>query len=284
MVPPGIAPERLPPALRGLHDAARFVVIEDGGTPVHWRLWGERGPIIVLLHGGFGSWMHWAGNIRALAMRHRVMVCDIPGYGGTPPVPDPTGMVEIARPIATTLRHMIGDQPHLLCGFSFGAMVAGFLAPLSGATQLVTLGAPNCGPTPDRLAGMQSWRQLPRTERQAAHANNLRVLMLHRPESLDATAIRIQALCAESAIADYRAIARSSDADAALQACNCPLLAIWGAEDVLVRSHLAARRRFIAALGPRAEIAIWPGLGHWLAWEDPARVNLLLETMAARHR
>lgn len=279
---PGISPDDLPPALRDLHEAARFVVMDHAGAQVHWRMWGDRGPVIVLVHGGFGSWLHWAGNIRALSARHRLLVCDIPGYGGTPVPPGTTSMTDIATPIAATLRRMIGDTPHLICGFSFGAMLSGFIAPQTGAEGVVLLGAPNCGPGPAHLPGMQSWRALPPAERPAAHANNLRVLMLHGTDALDDTAIRIQTLCAESAIGKYRDLARADLADAALGGCTCWIHAVWGAEDALVRDNLGDRRRFIAGLGPQAAIEIWPALGHWLPWEDPGRVNALLSTLAAR--
>lgn len=277
---PGISPDLLPSALRELHDEARFVVQCHEGTPVHWRMWGDVGPLIVLVHGGFGSWMHWAANIRALSTRHRLLVCDIPGYGGTPVPAGAESMADVARPVAATLRRMIGEMPHLICGFSFGAMISSYVAPLTGATQLVILGAPNCGPGPVSLPGMQSWRHLPPAERPVAHANNLRVLMLHRPENLDATAVRIQTLCAESAIANYSPLASYDEGDAALRRCPCPVHAVWGAEDALVRADIDARRRFIASLGARATVDIWPGLGHWLAWEDPARVNALLGRLA----
>lgn len=279
---PGIALDLLPEALQDLARAARFEVYEAGGAQVHWRVWGDRGPVIVLLHGGFGSWLHWAANIRALATRHRVVVCDIPGYGGTAPPAQVTRLADLARPIAATLPVLIGAAPHLLCGFSFGAMLAGFVAPLSGASGLALLGSPGCGPIRESLPGMRSWRGLPAAERPAAHAQNLRSLMLHMEESLDETAIRIQSLNAEAAIADYRAAIDRDAADDALRACTCPVQAVWGAEDPLVRGYLDERRAVIRSLGPQAAIEIWPDLGHWLAWEAPGRVNALLATLAAR--
>jgi formiminoglutamase len=45
-----------------------------------WRRWG-RGSPLVLLHGGTGSWRHWAGNIAALAEHYQVYAADAPGLG-----------------------------------------------------------------------------------------------------------------------------------------------------------------------------------------------------------
>ena len=35
-----------------------------GNGKMVWRHWGK-GPPLVLLHGGFGSWTHWIRNIEA---------------------------------------------------------------------------------------------------------------------------------------------------------------------------------------------------------------------------
>ena len=39
-----------------------------GDGAMRWREWG-RGETLVLLHGGFGSWLHWVRNIEALSAR-----------------------------------------------------------------------------------------------------------------------------------------------------------------------------------------------------------------------
>src|SRR5262249_18899096 len=51
-----------------------------------WGL-GGAGPPVVLLHGGSGSWTHWARNIMPLARHFTVWVPDLPGFGdsGLPP-------------------------------------------------------------------------------------------------------------------------------------------------------------------------------------------------------
>jgi len=44
--------------------AERHVIPYDH-TPVVWRTWGTGTPL-VLLHGGYGSWLHWVRNIEGL--------------------------------------------------------------------------------------------------------------------------------------------------------------------------------------------------------------------------
>src|SRR5690606_33486939 len=62
-----------------LHAAARRVATRCGNGKVVWRIWGEEGRAVVLLHGGSGSWTHWVRNIGELTRRgYRVYVPDLP--------------------------------------------------------------------------------------------------------------------------------------------------------------------------------------------------------------
>ncbi len=54
-----------------------------------WRGRGS-GPPLVLLHGGHGSWAHWARNIDALALHFTVWAPDLPVYGDSTPPLAPT--------------------------------------------------------------------------------------------------------------------------------------------------------------------------------------------------
>src|SRR5713101_4198486 len=57
------------------------------GTMV-WRCWGG-GPPLVLLHGGYGSWMHWIRNVPPLSRQFRVIAPDLPGLGESAIPPEP---------------------------------------------------------------------------------------------------------------------------------------------------------------------------------------------------
>ena len=54
--------------IHSLKDASSQVFVKTNeGTEISFRLWGEVGPILVMLHGGYGSWMHWLKNIYELS-------------------------------------------------------------------------------------------------------------------------------------------------------------------------------------------------------------------------
>ena len=57
----------------------------SGSMP--FRIWrpdgdeGITGEVLVLLHGGSGSWTHWVRNIEVLSTYYEVIVADLPGLG-----------------------------------------------------------------------------------------------------------------------------------------------------------------------------------------------------------
>src|SRR5579863_9848650 len=83
--------------VKSLAEEAEEILSPCGRGYMIWRAWGT-GPLLVLLHGGYGSWAHWVRNIRPLASRFRVIAPDLPGLGdsATPPLPyTPEGLAEI---------------------------------------------------------------------------------------------------------------------------------------------------------------------------------------------
>src|SRR5260370_20437064 len=87
------------------------------------------GPVLVLFHGGVGSWRPWVRNVEPLAARFTVRALDHPSYGDSARVPR-----ETAGPAYLDLVHGLflemfpGDAPLRLAGFSFGGAIAANLA------------------------------------------------------------------------------------------------------------------------------------------------------------
>lgn len=63
--------------------ALRDRFIEVGGANTRYLQRGDEGSPVVLIHGLGASAEIWSANIDALAMRHRVYVPDLPGFGRT---------------------------------------------------------------------------------------------------------------------------------------------------------------------------------------------------------
>jgi pimeloyl-ACP methyl ester carboxylesterase len=56
-------------------------VITIGDYPVHYKVAGEIGEPVILVHGLSGSTHWWMENVEALSSRHRVYLVDLPGFG-----------------------------------------------------------------------------------------------------------------------------------------------------------------------------------------------------------
>src|ERR1700757_1219101 len=83
------AAEMAPETIVGRIEAqARRLERPCGDGRMVWRCWGSGKPL-VLLHGGYGSWMHWIRNVLPLSRQFRVIAPDLPGLGesATPPEP-----------------------------------------------------------------------------------------------------------------------------------------------------------------------------------------------------
>ena len=94
----------------------------SGGHKLSYGDTGE-GPPLVLVHGSPGEGRSWARVMRHLA-DFRVLTPDLPGYGGSDPVPpQPAGRTaSIARAIAALISGI--GEPVWLAGHSYGGNVA----------------------------------------------------------------------------------------------------------------------------------------------------------------
>ena len=109
----------------GVAAEARRIETPCGDGGMIWRVWGS-GPPLVLLHGGYGSWMHWIRNVLVLARRFTVIAPDLPGLGESATPPEPHSAEELARIIIDGLATILpGGERFHLAGFSFGGVQIG---------------------------------------------------------------------------------------------------------------------------------------------------------------
>jgi 2-hydroxy-6-oxonona-2,4-dienedioate hydrolase len=241
-----------------------------------WRIWGE-GPAVVLFHGAFGSWTHWLKSIAALSENHCVIVPDIPGFGDSHLPPPPHTADGLARILSDGLVELLAPgEPITFIGFSFGGQMAARCARnLRGrAGQVVLVASSNLGIARGRPAAMMGWRHLnTRTERDAAHRHNLRVMMIHDPAKIDADAIWVQRNNAE------RARLRDVPIESmrpALEAAGCAIAFVCGSEDPRCKPCLDVIIDTLTTIDAKARFALLEGQGHWLSWEAPEQLSAIL--------
>jgi pimeloyl-ACP methyl ester carboxylesterase len=240
-----------------LDAAAEKRTTTAGGGTIQWRIWG-RGEPVVLLHGGYGSWTHWIRNIEVLSRSYRLLVPDMPGYGDSPLPAGVHTMTDFAAILSGGLDQLIpGKQPFWLVGFSFGSSAASHLLQFDHRRirRLVIIGTSGLGPRKSVSDRMQRWRDLPTVEaRDAAHKNNLGVLMIHDPDRVDPLAVYLQSRNAERTKARQGMIKPSGDRKQLLSAHPVPLAGIWGARDRMSESYLDVRAAALREIDPKCAI------------------------------
>jgi pimeloyl-ACP methyl ester carboxylesterase len=253
------------------------------------------GPPLVLLHGVGHHWQAWQPVIDLLAPRFEVFAVDLPGFGGSAPLPAGTTptVPALTRAVIEELRDLGVERPHV-AGNSMGGAIALELA-LAGHAASATAFSPAgfwtdaerrfCQRSLGLLAG------LPRPLRPA-------VLRLARTRGGRA-ALFAQLIAAPARLGADEAVAALENAWASpgfvptLQAftgygvlcrdipAGVPVTVGWGARDWLLPARRQAPRARRRLPGARHVLL---GTGHLPFSDDPSAVARTIETTVAEGR
>ncbi len=250
---------------------------------MHWRSWG-RGPALVLLHGGFGSWMHWIHNIEPLSEQFRVLAADMPGLGESNAPPEPVSPEGIGSIVAAGLRDILGDEFFDLAGFSFGGLIGGQVVKLlrAQAKTFTLVGASGMRLTRPPMELMRRTDAMTEAEREAAYVHNAMTLMLHDKDKLDALGLYIHKTNDANARVRSRRMSLGDSLLLALPNIEARIAGIWGEYDATAVGHMHERPELLRSVQPAAPFTIIEGAGHWVQFEKSAEFNTaLLETIAS---
>jgi 2-hydroxy-6-oxonona-2,4-dienedioate hydrolase len=234
------------------------------------------GPVLVLLHGGHGSWTHWARNIDALARHFRVIAFDLPGYGASPDVPKDIAVDDYVSWVAEAVARAATDGQIDLVGFSFGGALSARIAPRLGdkVRRVSLLGASGFGARAvvelDKLPPPGDDRRI------AIAAANLGSFMLAKPAAPNDPVVAIQLANIDGTRFDSRRISRRTTMPEDLPRIPAPVQMIWGARDTLPIPSLEERVAECRRLRPDVRITIVPDGGHWIQYDRPDDINRLL--------
>lgn len=269
--------------LHAVDAAAQRIEVPGDAGPMIWRRWGPSdGEPVVLFHGGSGAWNHWVRNIAALVAAGRnVWVPDLPGFGESARPPSGGDADALPQPMEAAMRVLLGDRPVDLVGFSFGSMVATFIAAQWPARvrRLVLAGMPALGIKSPHALVLRAWAHLDDdAQRRAAHRENLMRLMLWQEESLDEVAMAIQERNLPLDRMRMRRISRTDIIKATLPRVHCPVSAIMGEHDVLYRQVQAAIAPALSVAPDFRGLRFIEDAGHWVQFEQASAFN---EALAA---
>ncbi|WP_344313358.1 alpha/beta hydrolase [Fodinicola feengrottensis] len=247
------------------------VVVERRGT----------GSPLVLLHGIGHRWQAWQPVLNLLAERHDVIAIDLPGFGGSPTLPDdrPYDMLAAVDTFCEIMAAYKLDRPHL-AGNSLGGALAlevGSRGLASSVTALSPAGF--FGPVG------RAWAigVLSSMRRSAMTSERNRQLMVRRkPLRLAGGSLlygRPSLLQPENMLGDLQAMANAPAFDAVAQAGRSyrfratpptvPTTVAWGTRDRILWPRQA---KVAARLLPDARHVPLPGCGHIPMQDDPGLV------------
>jgi pimeloyl-ACP methyl ester carboxylesterase len=269
--------------VEGIAAEAERIETPCGDGSMVWRRWGS-GPPLVLLHGGYGSWMHWVRNVLPLARKFTVIAPDLPGLGESATPPEPWTAPGIAAIIVQGLEIVLppGVAPHL-AGFSFGGVMGGNVAAQLGdrLRGFTVVGSNGLGlqrsPTDLRRVPPDAGE----AEEFATHRYNLNQLMIHDPDKIDELALYLQKTNHARARMRSRRFSRSGALVEALPRVTARLDGIWGERDATAYPHLDERAQTLRSFQPTARFVVVPGAGHWVQYEAADEFNGLIAAFAA---
>ncbi|MBA3326938.1 MAG: alpha/beta fold hydrolase, partial [Solirubrobacterales bacterium] len=82
-----------------------------------------RGEPLVLVHGLGSQWQVWRPVLERLAADREVVALDLPGFGGSAPLPNEPTVAALARAVADLVAELGLDHPHV-AGNSLGGAIA----------------------------------------------------------------------------------------------------------------------------------------------------------------
>jgi pimeloyl-ACP methyl ester carboxylesterase len=266
---------------------SRLRWIEVQGRPVNVLDIGE-GPPLVFLHGLAGCWQNWLENIAPLAVDHRVIAIDFPGFGESPMPERPISVSGYARTVIEVL-NALGVERATIVGNSMGGFVGCEMAirfPRRIERLVLVAGA---GLSLRHMRHERKTGARARLEnllffglgRLARHTDvvvrsrrlrrGLLLLIVAHPERLSGPLIAEQAHGAGTPGFDDALDAMTAyPIRDRLGEIACPTLIVWGEEDRLVPVRDASEFEWLILDARRI---VYPDTGHMVMLERPERFN-----------
>lgn len=269
------------PLLDRLDSTARRIETNHDHGKTVVRIWGaEHGQTLVLSHGSFGAWSHWARNIEALAAKRKVVAIDLPGMGESDAPPMPITAESMGAIVAESLEQALApDEKFELAGFSFGGIVGGQAVLLleDRVERFSVIGSNALDVKIDVRKPMRSPNsEMTDAELREVHRHNLGVFMFGDPAKIDDLALDLQGINTRRARRRSGQIPRGDSLKRALATMRIPVRGIWGEADATAGRYLDDRRQLFEALPHCEAFHIIPGAGHWVIYEAADAVNAIL--------
>jgi pimeloyl-ACP methyl ester carboxylesterase len=241
-------------------------------------VWNEAaGHPLVLLHGGSGSWNHWVRNVLPLSESRAVWTLDTPGLGDSELPSGAEDADDLSVPLAQGLEALFKENPVDTVGFSFGGLMAGFLAAQQPALikRMVLVGVPGLGLS-NNIPNMRGFRvNMTHEERMGVHRNNLLAIMLHDEKNITPELLAMQEHNVLRDRLRRRRIARSDVLLSLQKHWTCEVHGIWGEKDALYEGALHLIPDLLTDCNLK-QFDVIQDAGHWVQFEASDAFNQTL--------
>ena len=258
------------------------VLIKSKDSKVCWRSWGKGKPLI-LLHGGYGSWAHWIKQAIPFSKNYNVLIPDMPGFGESEDLTLPHTPEKISANIAETLLKLISpEETPIICGFSFGGLIAGHLSYNLierglNPEKLILVGPGGLGAKRGEMRNMiPRHSKMSEEEIYQAHKINLEILMMHDATKVDDWSVHIQKQNTDSHRIKSRPISSTDTLAKILEKQDVPLFLLWGEKDASVGVYLEDRMSILRDINSKVRFHVEYNLGHWIMYENDVIFNKIL--------
>ena len=258
------------------------VLIKSKDSKVCWRSWGKGKPLI-LLHGGYGSWAHWIKQAIPFSKNYNVLIPDMPGFGESEDLTLPHTPEKISVNIAETLLKLISpEETPIICGFSFGGLIAGHLSYNLierglNPEKLILVGPGGLGAKRGEMRNMIARHsKMSEEEIYQAHKTNLEILMMHDATKVDDWSVHIQKQNTDAHRIKSRPISSTDTLARILEKQDVPLFLLWGEKDASVGVYLEDRMSILRDINSKVRFHVEYNLGHWIMYENDVVFNKIL--------
>jgi pimeloyl-ACP methyl ester carboxylesterase len=258
------------------------------GVQMRYFVGGE-GPPLVLVHGLGGAASNWTELAPLLVERHRLLVPDLPGHGRSTALPAVSGLEPFADRVALVAERE-GMLPAPVVGHSLGGMIVLRLALRRPADVQALVLAGAAGLSIGNVWGRQllsiftsvrPGRLAARYRGWVSRSPLLRRLVFGFVSVADPVGLTDEAvegflagqLLHTDVDSAWQAL-RRDDPRQELEHVRCPVLVLWGSEDV----QLPLDDAFEYTRRLRARLRVIPGCGHLLIGERPDACADAIET------
>jgi magnesium chelatase accessory protein len=254
--------------------------LDARGSRLRYLVAGEGDPL-VLVHGLGGAAANWLALAPLLLPGRRLLVPELPGHGGSSPLPAAPSLSPYADVLGLLLEHE-GAAPAAVVGHSLGGAVALRLAlrrPAAVSALVLAAAAGISSATRSAryaltITGiLKPGRKIAPYRRRVARSDLLKRLVFGRWGASDPAALPpelVEAFLAgpgrhTDTVSAAKALVRD-DVRTELEHVRCPVLVLWGARD----NQLPVDDAFDYARRLRAPLRVIADCGHLLIAERPA--------------